>query len=86
MKFEFSEGYCIEKQDELNWALIKLGTVKKGDNKGKETSRVIGHYHVLERALMALARRLTDAETLSDINSYIDRLGAITRHLQEATA
>lgn len=77
--------YSITKRDDLNWTLDETIVNQKGDNIGKERMRVVGYYPTLERALMALARRLTDAETIADINSYIDRLSAVARSLQEAT-
>lgn len=85
ISFSFGD-YDITKSDDLNWALTRTTISTKEKSKGKAVTRTIGYYPTLDRALMALARRVTDAETHSDINSYIDRLSAVARSLQEATA
>lgn len=77
--------YSITHRDELNWTIDEAVVNQKGDNIGKERTVVLGYYPTLDRALMALARRVVDAETIADINSYIDRIAAIARELREAT-
>lgn len=77
--------YSITHRDQLNWTIDEAVVNQKGDNIGKERTVVLGYYPTLDRALMAIARRVADAETIADINSYIDRLSAIARSLQEHT-
>ena len=58
-------GFVIEWSDANNYTVSRLGVVAEGENKGKETSTVLGYYNSIESACMNVMKRCADQkETL----------------------
>lgn len=80
MRVILNDEYFVE-VDRLNFILYKKDIIKKGNNKGLTTNRLMGYFQDMKRCLIRIIAEESRPETKETMEEFLARYNDIDRKL-----